>query len=72
MTLILLTYICFDNTFLYFLGNLHFLKYPNLFSNGSSAFEVFGYHIGGVKMDPNTYASFRHLFSLLLFTSLTV
>lgn len=71
MTPILLTCISFDNGFLYFLGILHFLKYPNLFSSGSSAFEVFGYHTGGVKIDPITYTFFRHLFSLLLFTSLT-
>ena len=60
MTPILLTYICFDNGFLYVLVILHFLKYLNLFNNASSAFETFGYHIGGSKIDPITYASFRY------------
>lgn len=60
MTPILLTYICFDNGFLYVLVILHFLKYLNLFNSASSAFEMFGYHTGGSKVDPTTYASFRY------------
>lgn len=60
MTPILLTYICFDNGFLHAFRILHFLKYPNLFKNVSSAFEVFGYHTGGSEIDPITYTSFRY------------